>query len=723
MGVRLAARKALDVTVPPPGPTDPDESRWRDVLATGGETGARIAANDWTATSLGPIEKWPQSLLTAVAICLHSRLPILLCWGPELVLLHNDAYRPMLGAAGPEALGRPAAAVRPESWDRIGPVFAGVLAGGGATHGRDQVLLPDRDGAGEDGHVALSVSPIMDESGTPAGVFAAVTGTTGRDVGDRQRALRQAEGLAGLAGALSSAEQRAQIVRLIVETVPEVVEAAAVRVAVVPPGSTTAQVTARTGTRALAIDSGVPLARAVRSDAVTRARGGRVVCVPLRDGEGGVSGALEVRWDRPAGDDGARRSLLDAVAGLCGQALRRGELTESARATAGFAARLSVTRSTTEAMEVILSAAPAALGAALPGLALFDEGRVRLWYDDVPGSLAATFTDLRLDDPRPIARALRTGERIVVRDRAGFARAFPGLPDPVGAHGIVTTVALPLFDAARRPVAALAFGWYREHPLRVSDLALLDTIADLCEQTLERVRLAAAEHNLVTRLAGRLRTPATGIPESLEVATRYRPAMTGLHLGGDWYDLIELPGGRLAVVLGDVVGHRVEAAADMAQLRTVVNTLLRTGVPLDEVFPRVTELAGSGFLGTCLAMIVDPAAGEATVARVGHPYPVRMPAGGPPETVVTGNSLPLGMVRERVPLTRVDFTPGDLLVVYTDGLVERRGRPYEAGVAALHEVLAPVAGRPVEEIADALLAGLTGAEDDQALVVVRHARR
>ncbi|SCF42060.1 PAS domain S-box protein [Micromonospora mirobrigensis] len=556
---------------------------------------------------------------------------------------------------------------------------------------------------------------------TGPGDDTAYVATVARDVSDRQRALRQAQGLAGLAGALSSAEQRAQIVRVIVETVPQVVEADAVRVAVAPPGSATAQVTDRTGTSALAIDADVPLARTVRDGVVSGSAEGVVLCLPLPHGDGGVFGALEVRWDRPVTDDQARRSLLDAVAGLCGQALHRGELSESARAVAAFAARLSVTRSTAEAVEVILSAAPAALGAALPGLAVLDDGRVRLWYDDVPDALSATFTDLRLDDPRPIARALRTGERIVLRDRAAFARAFPGLPDPVGAHGIVTTVAVPLFDASRRPVAALAFGWCREHPLRDGDLALLDTVADLCEQTLERVRLAAAEHNLVTRLAGRLRSPSIRLPESLEVATRYRPAMSGLHLGGDWYDLIELPGDRLAVVLGDVVGHRVEAAADMAQLRTVVNTLLRSGVSLAEVFPRVTELAGTRFLGTCLAMIVDPGAGAATVARVGHPYPVRVPAGGAPETVATGSSLPLGLVREPVPLTRVDFTPGDLLVVYTDGLVERRGRPYDAGVAALHGVLAPVAARPVEEIADALLAGLTGSEDDQALVVIRHA--
>ncbi|MEH0820543.1 MULTISPECIES: SpoIIE family protein phosphatase [unclassified Micromonospora] len=549
----------------------------------------------------------------------------------------------------------------------------------------------------------------------------AFVATVARDIGDRQRALRQAEGLARLAGALSSARGQDAVVQVITSTVPAVVGASVVRVAVAAPGSPTLEIADGDGPQRLPVGADVPLARAVRDDATVPLADGAGVCLPLREGDGGVLGALEVRWGRPVVDDEARHTLLDAVAGLCSQALRRAELTGSALAMADFAARLSVTRSTREAIEVILSAAPATLGATMPGLAMRDEGRrVRLWYHDVPPALSASFADLTIDDPRPIAHALRTGERIVVRDRAEFAALFPGLPDAAGAHGMVTTVALPLLDAQRRPIAALGFGWRRERRLREGDLAQLDTIADLCEQTLERVRLAAAEHNLVTRLAGRLRTSASRVPPGLEIATRYQPAMSGLHLGGDWYDLIALDGDRLAVVVGDVVGHQVEAAADMAQLRTVVNTLIRTGVPLAEVFPRLTELLGVGFLGTCLAMVVDPVAGEVAMARVGHPHPVLVRPGQAPETVRTGPALPLGLVREPVPVTTVPFGPGDLLVAYTDGLVERRDQSYDAGVAALHDVIVPVRDQPVEVIADAILGKLSGSDDDQALVVIRH---
>ncbi|NES12189.1 MULTISPECIES: PAS domain S-box protein [Micromonospora] len=554
----------------------------------------------------------------------------------------------------------------------------------------------------------------------------AFVATVARDVSDRQRALRQAEALGRLAGALSSARGRSAIVDVVTTVAPAVVDAAWLRMALARPGATRLDVAGGDiPPGQLPVDADEPLARAVRENTAFPlagdAAGATGVCLPLRYGDGGALGALEVRWARPVTDDEALRNLLDAVAGLCSQALQRAELTGSAQAMAEFAARLSVTRSTSEAIDVILDAAPTALGAVLPGLAMRDEGRlVRLWYHEVPESLAATFTDLTLDDPRPVVRALHAGERVILRNRGDFAARFPGLPDPVGAHGVVTTVALPLFDAQRQPIAALGFGWYRERPLREGDLALLDTIADLCEQTLERVRLAAAEHNLVTRLAGRLRSSALTTPDGLEIATRYEPAMTGLHLGGDWYDLVRRDDDRLAVVVGDVVGHQVEAAADMAQLRTVLNTLIRLGVPLEELFLRLTGLLGVGFLGTCLIVVVEPANRVAHVLRAGHPHPVLLPAGQEPRAVSTPHALPLGMVDAPMGVTTVPFGPGDLLVAYTDGLVERRGQPYDEGVAALHRALVAVRDEPAEAIADALLRDLPATDDDRALVVLRH---
>jgi PAS domain-containing protein len=178
------------------------------MLAAAGETGARIAAVDWAATSLGAVEDWPQSLRTAVGICLHSRFPIVLWWGPDLVMIYNDAYRPILGASERDALGRPGASVWPEVWHTIGPVLGDVLAGRGATWSQDQLLLLDRNGYREERYFTFSHSPVMDDAGVAEGVFTAVTETTDKVVGARR--LRT---LSDLAATLIGSTDPAQVGR------------------------------------------------------------------------------------------------------------------------------------------------------------------------------------------------------------------------------------------------------------------------------------------------------------------------------------------------------------------------------------------------------------------------------------------------------------------------------------------------------------------------------
>src|SRR5512139_2045583 len=146
------------------------------VLSTGGEMGRLVGEFEWSSSPLGPLDRWPQSLRTAVSVCLTSRFPILLWWGPELVMIYNDAYRPMLGASKhPAALGAAGKLIWPEIWHVIGPMLHGVLAGQGATWSDDQLLLLDRNGFLEECYFTYSYSPIVDESGATGGGFCAVT--------------------------------------------------------------------------------------------------------------------------------------------------------------------------------------------------------------------------------------------------------------------------------------------------------------------------------------------------------------------------------------------------------------------------------------------------------------------------------------------------------------------------------------------------------------------
>jgi len=155
-------------------------------LAGGGEMGARVRALDWAKTPLGPIAAWPQSLKTSVSICLNSRFPMLIWWGPELVKIYNDAYRPLIGSKHPWALGTPGREVWPEIWNVIGPMLDQVTDCGEATISHDLLLLLEREGYGEECYFSFSYSPIRDESGRVGGVFTPVIETTERVVGARR---------------------------------------------------------------------------------------------------------------------------------------------------------------------------------------------------------------------------------------------------------------------------------------------------------------------------------------------------------------------------------------------------------------------------------------------------------------------------------------------------------------------------------------------------------
>ncbi|MGQ0573865.1 MAG: PAS domain-containing protein [Pseudonocardia sp.] len=153
-----------------------------------GEMARRLAELDWAATPIGPAQRWPASLRTAVGICLASRHPMVIWWGPELVLIYNDAWIPILGPAKHPALGKPGAAVWPEMWHIIGEQLSDVLRTGEATWSDDQLLPARRHGYLEEAYFTYSYSAIRDAHGGVGGAFTAVTETTGRVLGERRMA-------------------------------------------------------------------------------------------------------------------------------------------------------------------------------------------------------------------------------------------------------------------------------------------------------------------------------------------------------------------------------------------------------------------------------------------------------------------------------------------------------------------------------------------------------
>jgi serine phosphatase RsbU (regulator of sigma subunit) len=220
-------------------------------------------------------------------------------------------------------------------------------------------------------------------------------------------------------------------------------------------------------------------------------------------------------------------------------------------------------------------------------------------------------------------------------------------------------------------------------------------------------------------------TPSRASHPGLDIAGRYQPALSNLGMGGDWSDLIELADGTIGAVVGDVVGHGVTAVAEMARLKTTISTLVRTGVGVDDLFSATHEILDGPemFRGTALYLELDPAASRLRLSSAGHPPPVLRRREGSVGPATMGSRYPvLGI--DPSPVQRADptdFACGDLVIAYTDGLVERRGETLDEGIVRLGQLVDEVGEESVDEIADAILDNLgKDATDDVALLVIRN---
>jgi PAS domain S-box-containing protein len=197
-----------DLTSPPPQVEHHSGSTSRsayDFLAGGGEMGALCRTLDWASTALGPVEAWPQSLRSALSVCLGSRFPIVIYWGPSCTVLYNDRYAEILGKKHPWALGRSCREVWSEIWDVIAPMLQGVLETGEATWSEDQLLILERRGYPEECYFSFSFSAVRGAEGSVDGIFTAVIESTGRVLGERR--LRTLRNLAARMAAAQGEEE------------------------------------------------------------------------------------------------------------------------------------------------------------------------------------------------------------------------------------------------------------------------------------------------------------------------------------------------------------------------------------------------------------------------------------------------------------------------------------------------------------------------------------
>ncbi|MEU2156191.1 SpoIIE family protein phosphatase [Streptomyces sp. NPDC019396] len=259
-------------------------------------------------------------------------------------------------------------------------------------------------------------------------------------------------------------------------------------------------------------------------------------------------------------------------------------------------------------------------------------------------------------------------------------------------------------------------------PFDDQDRVLIDELVARAALSIDNARMYTAQR--AASLALRRSLAHSSLPRvaGLELTGRYLPASDHA-VGGDWFDAIALPDGSTGLVIGDVMGHGVHAAAVMGQLRTAVRTLARHGVPPDRILcsldAAVAEL-GENEMATCVYAVHDPATESCVIARAGHPPPAIVDPRGAVTFLNGPPGLPLGTCGPGFQTERVELPPGSLLVLYTDGLIETRERDIDQGMRELAGALRQL-DRPLDEISDRILDQLLTSEvqDDVAVLLAR----
>ncbi len=324
-----------------------------------------------------------------------------------------------------------------------------------------------------------------------------------------------------------------------------------------------------------------------------------------------------------------------------------------------------------------------------------------------------------------MAEALRTGT-VVVRDIGGdhavLARCgATSLPPTAAPH---TLVAAP-FVVGGTPCGVLCLVAAGDRPaFDEADLVLVGELATRVAVVIEQAQAFTRARQAALTLQRSLLPPDRVTLDEGDAVSRYVPGGEGAEVGGDWHDVLDLGAGRVALVIGDVMGRGVHAATIMGQVRTAVRAYARQDLPPGELLALLDGLVadlGEAHLATCAYAVHDPADGSLTIARAGHIPPLLRRADGVVEMLDTEPGPPLGVGRGVFPEHRLVLPAGGVLVLCTDGLVESDRLDVDRGLRELREALRDEPD-DLDAFADALLARLTalaGNDDDVALLVVR----
>jgi serine phosphatase RsbU (regulator of sigma subunit)/anti-sigma regulatory factor (Ser/Thr protein kinase) len=380
--------------------------------------------------------------------------------------------------------------------------------------------------------------------------------------------------------------------------------------------------------------------------------------------------------------------------------------------------------------------------------------RLRLTEDDPESGAAGTIPlqiteGLRLPILDPQSDAMPAAELCEVLSGGALSEVLRGvrpvfgdsaaaraaLPELLGADRVVPTghraILAPLRGRRRVIGAAVFLRRPDRSAFEPNDLLVAAQLATHTALGIDKAVLYGREAYIADELQRTMLPENLPQPTGVRLASRYLPAAETARVGGDWYDAIPLPGSRVALVVGDVMGHSMTSAAIMGQLRTTAQTLAGLDLPPQEVLHHLDEQAqrlGTDRMATCLYAVYDPVAHRITIANAGHPPPILLHLGGRAEVLRVPPGAPIGVGGVDFEAVELDAPAGGTLLLYTDGLVESRLRDVWTGIEQLRERLAATAqltgpdhSPPLEALCDDVLdvLGPGDRDDDIALLAAR----
>ncbi|MBB6081524.1 SpoIIE family protein phosphatase [Streptomyces paradoxus] len=320
-------------------------------------------------------------------------------------------------------------------------------------------------------------------------------------------------------------------------------------------------------------------------------------------------------------------------------------------------------------------------------------------------------------------------------DPAHWPPGNPVIDESIAADGLTGRITVPL-RARGTLLGVVAFSRLdRPEAFTADDLILAEELTAKAAVAIDNARRYSRERTTALTLQRSLLPQGLPNQEAVEVASRYLPGGTGTEVGGDWFDVIPLSGARVALVVGDVVGHGLHASASMGRLRTAVRTLADVDLPPDELLTHMDDLvlhlasdlqpAGhfqpTGESGaTCLYTVYDPVSRHFTLASAGHPLPLIISPDGTRTPVPAHPGPPLGIGGLPFEATELELPEGSLLTLYTDGLVKSRERDLDEGITDLQRALSH-STTPLEALCDTVMDTMLPQRrtDDAALLLAR----